>query len=76
MSCQKELEKMYLEKNNCKYNSDNLIVYIDREISKETEKLMKKGYQEMAFLNLQLALMTEHELVDVNDYETWLCGEW
>lgn len=76
MSYLKDLEKMYLEKNNCKYNDDNLIVYIDKQISNETEKQMKEGYKEMAFLNLQLASMTEHELIDVNDYEIWLRGEW
>ena len=76
MSCQEELIKMYLEKNNCKYNSENLIVYIDKQNSEERERLMKKGYEDMAVLNLKLAIMTEYELDDVNDYETWLCGEW
>ncbi|MDQ0150762.1 hypothetical protein ACFO6R_14495 [Eubacterium multiforme] len=75
MSCQEELIKMYLEKNNCKYNSENLIVYIDKQNSEERERLMKKGYEDMAVLNLKLAIMTECELDDVNDYETWLCGE-
>ncbi|MBP1890424.1 CopG family transcriptional regulator/antitoxin EndoAI [Clostridium moniliforme] len=75
MSCQEELRKMYLEKNNCKYNSEKLIVYIDKQNSEERERLMKKGYEDMAILNLKLAIMTDHELDDVNDYETWLCGE-
>ena len=35
---------------------------------------VKLALIELALLNLQLALMTEHELVDVDDYETWLCG--
>ena len=75
MSCQEELRKMYLEKNNCKYSSEKLIVYIDKQNSEERERLMKKGYEDMAILNLKLAIMTDHELDDVNDYETWLCGE-
>lgn len=36
---------------------------------------MKEGYQEMAFLNLEMAMMTDDELKEVNDYENWLCGE-
>ncbi|WP_024614320.1 hypothetical protein [Clostridium sp. Ade.TY] len=75
MSRQKDLEKLRQLQESCKYNGDNLIVYIDSKNNDEIEDIMKKGYQEMAFLNLQLALMTEHELVDVDDYETWLCGE-
>ena len=68
MSCQKELKKLYLERNNCKYNTDNVILYIDDKFNKDMEKVMKKGYQEMAFINLQLASMTERELVDIDDY--------
>lgn len=75
MSCQKELKKLYLERNNCKYNTDDVILYIDNKFNKDMEKVMKKGYQEMAFINLQLASMTECELVDIDDYEAWLCGE-
>ena len=36
---------------------------------------MKKGYQEMADINLQLAIDNEGELMEVKEYETWLCGE-
>lgn len=75
MSCQKELKKLYLKRNNCKYNTNNVISYIDDKFNKDMEKVMKKGYQEMAFINLQLASMTERELVDIDDYEAWLCGE-
>ena len=35
---------------------------------------MKKGYEEMGNINLQLAIDNEGELVDVIEYETWLCG--
>ena len=38
-------------------------------------EIMKKGYLEMANLNLQLAIDDESELVDANYYETWLSGE-
>ena len=35
---------------------------------------MKKGYIEMGKLNLEIALENESELVEINNYETWLCG--
>ena len=36
--------------------------------------LMKAGYIEMGKINLQLASDNEGELVEINNYETWLCG--
>lgn len=49
--------------NNILYSKENL--YIEE---------MKKGYIEMAKLNLQIANECEFDLIDVNMYETWLCG--
>ncbi len=40
----------------------------------ENFETMKNGYIEMAQINLQLATDNESELVDINNYETWLCG--
>ena len=37
-------------------------------------RLMKNGYIEMGKINLQLASDNEGELVEINNYETWLCG--
>ncbi|MBE6047689.1 MAG: hypothetical protein E7213_04665 [Clostridium sp.] len=37
-------------------------------------KSMKNGYIEMGKINLQLASDNESELVEINNYETWLCG--
>lgn len=37
-------------------------------------EMMIRGYKEMGDINLQLAMDNESELVDVIEYETWLCG--
>ena len=37
-------------------------------------EMMIRGYKEMGDINLQLAIDNESELVDVIEYETWLCG--
>lgn len=59
-------------------NLSNSILYSDlyNDGAIEFEK-MKKGYIEMGKLNLAIA----HEydgcgFIDVDIYETWLCGEW
>ena len=49
-------------------NKKSLIQYIDEEI-------MKKGYIEMAEINLEYSMMgSEYMLDDVNEYEAWICG--
>ncbi|SFU29459.1 hypothetical protein SAMN04487886_100338 [Clostridium sp. DSM 8431] len=35
---------------------------------------MRDGYIKMGKINLQLASDDECELVEINNYETWLCG--
>lgn len=75
MFCPKQLKKKYFKEKKSKYNDNDLIVYIDSPFTEETEVEMKEGYQEMAFLNLEMAMMTDDELKEVNDYEEWLCGE-
>jgi hypothetical protein len=63
--------KSLIDKNNSKLFQDDLIVCNeDRNII----EIMKKGYQEMAKINLQLAIDNECELMDLKEYETWLCG--
>lgn len=65
-------------KNNSKLNCNNLIEYSKEKNNEDFygesffEK-MKKGYIEMAEINLQLA--RESELLDISNYETWLSGE-
>ncbi|AWK50114.1 hypothetical protein DIC82_02970 [Clostridium beijerinckii] len=53
----------------------SLIQYINEGFSADFEKLMKKGYQEMAEINLEYSkLGFEYMLDDVNEYEAWICG--
>ena len=56
-------------------NKESLIQYIDEDISEEFEEMMKKGYIEMAEINLEYSMIgSEYMLDDVNEYEAWICG--
>lgn len=59
---------------NSKLFSQGSIVYMEDANKSELNEMMKKGYLEMSQINLQLAIETE--LVDINNYESWLSGEW
>lgn len=68
-----------IENNKIKKNSGimekSLIQYINEGFSADFEKIMKKGYQEMAEINLEYSkLGFEYMLDDVNEYEAWICG--
>jgi CopG family transcriptional regulator/antitoxin EndoAI len=68
-----------IEKNKIKKSSGimekSLIQYINEGFSADFEKIMKKGYQEMAEINLEYSkLGFEYMLDDVNEYEAWICG--
>lgn len=53
----------------------SLIQYINEGVSVDFEELMKKGYKEMAEINLEYSkLGFEYMLDDVNEYEAWICG--
>lgn len=53
----------------------SLILYIDEGISADFEEIMKKGYEDMAEINLEYSkLGFEYMLDDVNEYEAWICG--
>lgn len=53
----------------------SLIQCIDEDISADFEKMMKKGYIEMAEINLEYSMLgSEYMLDDVNEYEAWICG--
>ena len=53
----------------------SLIQYINEGFSADFEKIMKKGYQDMAEINLEYSkLGFEYMLDDVNEYEAWICG--
>ena len=53
----------------------SLIQYINEGFSADFEKLMEKGYKDMAEINLEYSkLGFEYMLDDVNEYEAWICG--
>ena len=58
-------------------NDASLIQCIDEGISADFEEIMKKGYIEMAEINLEYSMIgSEYMLDDVNEYEAWICGVW
>ncbi|RQN10344.1 hypothetical protein EHW71_10890 [Clostridium butyricum] len=53
----------------------SLIQCIDEDISADFEEMMKRGYIEMAEINLGYSMIgSEYMLDDVNEYEAWICG--
>ena len=63
-------------KNNSKFQEDNLIVYIKGFDNYKEEELIK-CYSEMESIYLELAeLGLSSDLKDTLEYETWLSGEW
>jgi hypothetical protein len=65
-----KLKKMEKIKKSSTLFYSELIQYSDDELY----HLMIKGYMEMGEINLNLAIDSEIELVDINKYERWLCG--
>jgi len=66
---EKKIEK------NSRFIEDSLIEYSDKEFTIEFINEMKKGYKEMAEINLEYSkLGSEYMLDDVNEYEAWICG--
>jgi len=66
---EKKIEK------NSRFIEDSLIEYSDKEFTIEFINEMKKGYKEMAEINLEYSkLGSEYMLEDVNEYEAWICG--
>lgn len=54
---------------------NSLIEYINESFSEDFVIKMKKGYEDMAELNLEYAeIGCEYMLEDVNEYEAWICG--
>ena len=53
----------------------SLILYINEGTSYDFEEIMKKGYEDMAEINLEYSKVGfEYMLDDVNEYEAWICG--
>ena len=75
----KNKKMRYIENNKIKKSSGimekSLIQYINEGFSADFERLMKKGYKDMAEINLEYSkLGFEYMLDDVNEYEAWICG--
>ena len=63
-------------KNNSKFQEDNLIVYI-KGFDNYSEDELVKCYSEMEDIYLELAeLGLSSDVRDTLEYETWLSGEW
>lgn len=59
---------------NCKFIKGKIIRYKE-SCNFVDEELMRKGYQEMANINLELSQNGfECELTQLSEYEKWLCG--
>ncbi len=70
-------------KKNSKYIGGDLIVYSKEGYEGEFCELMKKGYEEMAQINLELSSsiclskdLNKYNFDDINEYEKWLFGVW
>ena len=51
-----------------KFNQENIKIC-------DFEEMMKRGYIEMAEINLEYSMIgSEYMLDDVNEYEAWICG--
>ncbi|GFZ33678.1 hypothetical protein CSC2_42040 [Clostridium zeae] len=78
MSYSKNRENGAREKKYKKYsqlNDANLISYNEDKKESSFYLLMKKGYEEMASINLELAeLGVASDLQNTIEYETWLFG--
>lgn len=58
-----------------KFIKSDLIEYREKQYEVEFLQLMKKGYEDMAQINLELSqLPFECENANINEYENWLCG--
>lgn len=75
------VEELALRKNNLnneknsKFIECSLIEYNEDKYKASFLRLMKKGYEEMAEINLEIAKIPfECENANINEYENWLCG--
>lgn len=59
---------------NSRANHSNSIEYNEDKNKPDYVNAMKKGYLEMAQLNLKIAI--EGDFYDIGNYETWLSGVW
>ena len=69
------------DKKNSKYIEDSLIKYGEDKYEGEFLELMRRGYEEMSHINLELSKAidfskgnVQYKFDDVCEYEKWLCG--
>lgn len=73
-SNKKTPKKAIIISKNCKFIKGKVIEYRE-STSFIYEEAMKKGYEEMANINLELSQCGfQYELTQLSDYEQWLCG--
>ncbi|HCW04861.1 MAG TPA: CopG family transcriptional regulator [Clostridium sp.] len=72
---ERHLEKKSEEKGkkNSQYIKDAIILYIEERKKNEYIDRMKKGYMEMADINVEMAEMgCAEDFINLQDYEVWL----
>lgn len=65
------LKRIIKTDKNSKLNSGTTIQYNNEE---ELFNIMKDGYMAMGNINLQKAYNIKNELIEIQEYETWLSG--
>lgn len=62
-------------KKNSQFIDCSIIEYNEETINEDILNFMKKGYIEMAEINLEFSKIPfECESANINEYENWLCG--
>ena len=62
-------------KKNSQFIDCSIIEYNEETINEDILNFMKKGYMEMAEINLEFSKIPfECESANINEYENWLCG--
>lgn len=71
-----EINDNYYKKNS-QLNKASLISYIEEDDKASLIEWMKRGYKEMAKLNLEICESGfASDFNDANEYESWLFGVW
>lgn len=71
------VKKIVKIKKNSQFIDYSIIEYSEEKINEDILNFMKKGYLEMAEINLEFSRIPfECESANINEYENWLCGVW
>lgn len=69
------VKKIVKIKKNSQFIDYSIIEYSEEKINEDILNFMKKGYLEMAEINLEFSRIPfECESANINEYENWLCG--